>query len=66
MNEITVYLEDSNKIKEYEKRISDLSQQLAEANAKALKFHDSLIQEMSRSIRLEDKVRELERILYNH
>lgn len=61
--ELHVFLEDSNKIKEYEKRISDLEKQLAEANAKVLKFHDSLIAEMTYSMRLKDKLDEYERRL---
>lgn len=62
-HELYVYLEDSNKVKEYEKRISDLERQLAEADAKVLKFHDALIQEMQYNMRLKDKVDEYERRL---
>lgn len=62
-HELYVFLEDSKKIKEYEKRISDLEQQLLEANAKVLKFHDSLIAEMTYSMRLKDKLDEYERCL---
>lgn len=64
-HELYVFLEDSKKLKEYEKRISDLERQLAEADAKVLKFHDALIQEMQRSMRLQDEVREYERSLRN-
>lgn len=62
-HELHVFLEDSNKVKEYEKRISDLERQLAEADAKVLKFHDALIQEMQYNMRLKDKVDEYERRL---
>lgn len=61
-HELYVFLEDSKKVKEYEQRISDLEHQLAEANAKVLKFHDTLIQEMQYSMRLKDKCDEYERI----
>lgn len=66
VHEIIVYLEDTKKVKEMQREITDLKLQVAKAEAKALKFHNSLIDEMSRSIRLEDKVRELERILHTH
>lgn len=66
MHELKVYLEDTKKVKELQREITELKLQLAKAEAKALKFHNSLIDEMSRSIRLEDKVRELERIIHTH
>lgn len=63
--EITVYLEDSKKVKDMQQEISDLQQRLAESDAKVLKFHDLLIAEMSYSMRLKDKLEEYERDLRN-
>lgn len=60
---IKVLLEDSKKIKNLEQENSDLKRSLAEACAKAQNFHDALIMEMQRGIRMEDKVREYERLL---
>lgn len=61
VHEFTVYLEDTKRVKEMELEILDLKRRLAESEAKALKFHDSLIQEMTYSMRLKDKLNEYER-----
>lgn len=65
VHKLIVYLEDTRKVKNMEKEISDLKQQLLEADAKALKFHDLLIQEMQYSMSLKDKVEAYERNLRN-
>ena len=62
---VRVLLEPSERVHELENMVKQLREQLDVSDRRALELQDKLIQEMQRSMRLEDEVRAYDRRIRN-
>ena len=62
---VRVLLEPSERVRELENTVKQLREQLNVSDRRALELQDKLIQEMQRSMRLEDEVRAYDRRIRN-